>query len=185
MAGLQTRRRVCWQRHGKLTGLQTMLPGGRSLPNPVTARAPRKEFGEQLRTDCPKNYAKEVRETSLWVRPGRFLFCSDLAFRGKTFLEATPYWVLWGGSQQLPMSRRKIIIVQGKEIHRVLVIFQVLCEAGALDKLSPLILIITLEVTSNFILSITIFQVTAYVEEVSTIFNSLLQMRKKRLEKIK
>lgn len=67
----------------------------------------------------------------------------------------------------------------------VLVIFQVLCEAGALDKLSPLILIITLEVTSNFILSITIFQVTAYVEEVSTIFNSLLQMRKKRLEKIK
>ena len=77
------------------------------------------------------------------------------------------------------MSRRKMIIVQGNEIHHVLVIFQVLCEAGALDKLSPLILIITLEVTSTFILSITIFQVTAYVEEVSTIFNARLQMRKK------
>lgn len=72
-----------------------------------------------------------------------------------------------------------MIIVQGNEIHRVFVIFQVLCEAGALDKLSPLILIITLEVTSTFILSITIFQVTAYVEEVSTIFNARLQMRKK------
>ena len=79
------------------------------------------------------------------------------------------------------MSRRKMIIVQGNEIHRVLVIFQVLCEAGALDKLSPLILIITLEVTSTFILSITIFQVSSDFMAAVTICSEFRAQEEKNL----
>lgn len=49
MAELQKRSRVCWQRYRKLTRLHhiTWFFRDRSLPSPVTARAPRKEFWEQ------------------------------------------------------------------------------------------------------------------------------------------
>lgn len=111
-AGLHTRRRVRWQRHGELPQLQTPLPG--SLENECSLPGPWLGF-ERRALGPAENRPRWGRGRSMRSQP--LSQATDfLSFWGQTFLEATSYQVLLNGCQQLPAVTLGVQMSRGKTI---------------------------------------------------------------------